>query len=279
MAKLTKQQALAKLDEVLWQVDTVKRGEPLSPAFHKWRRDAEVAIRYTFGEQSNHLEEFRAIDYTALPLPITRGQPNPGQPAWERRWFSEGMEKARAMLQSMLDEVREFWPDDAALATNTGKPGDAAPVKPLSNKVFIVHGHDRGLKEAVARFLTHIGLEPIILHEQPNQGRTIIEKFQDYADVSYAIALFTPDDVGANVRTPEALQARARQNVIFEFGYFIGKLGRKYTCALVMKGVERPSDYDGVLYIPVDESERWRFDLVKELKAVSFDIDANRALF
>jgi hypothetical protein len=89
--------------------------------------------------------------------------------------------------------------------------------KILNQKVFLVHGHDDGTKETVARFLSKIGLEPVILHEQPNKGRTIIEKFQDYSDVSYAIVLLTPDDIGAAFKKKETLSPRARQNVVFEF--------------------------------------------------------------
>ncbi len=118
--------------------------------------------------------------------------------------------------------------------------------KPRSRKVFIIHGHDNGTKEEVARFLSKISLEPVILHEQPDRGRTIIEKFEDYADVSFAVALLTPDDIGAAKREPDTMRDRARQNVIFEFGYFIGKLSRAGACALVKDGVEIPSDYSGV---------------------------------
>src|ERR1035438_6975181 len=79
--------------------------------------------------------------------------------------------------------------------------GPAAPsavaVPPLTKKVFVVHGHDDEAKEKVARFLERLKLEPIILHEQPNEGRTVIEKFEVFADVGFAVVLLTPDDVGA----------------------------------------------------------------------------------
>jgi predicted nucleotide-binding protein len=147
-----------------------------------------------------------------------------------------------------------------------------------SRRIFIIHGHDNGTKEEVARFLGKIGLEPVILHEQPDRGKTIIEKFEEYSDVSFAVALLTPDDVGAAKRDPDSTRDRARQNVVFEFGYFVAKLGRNGACALVKDGVEIPSDYSGVLYIPMDTGGAWRFLLIRELRAAGFDVDANLAL-
>ena len=116
-----------------------------------------------------------------------------------------------------------------------------------TKKVFLVHGHDISAKESVARFLEKLQLTPVILHEQANEGRTIIEKFEAYADVGYAVVLLTPDDVGATSSSPEKLAGRARQNVILELGYFTGKLGRRRVCGLFKPGVEVPSDFHGVL--------------------------------
>ena len=152
--------------------------------------------------------------------------------------------------------------------------GDAEP----PNRVFIIHGHNTAAKEGVARFLEKLGLEAIILHEQPNKGNTIIEKFELHSEVGFAIALLTGDDEARVAASDAPLKKRARQNVLFEFGYFIGKLGRSRVCALMEEDVEIPSDYQGVVYIPLDRGERWKIDLVRELKAVGFEVDANLAL-
>lgn len=149
-------------------------------------------------------------------------------------------------------------------------------LKEAFNKVFIVHGHEHGVKEEVARFIEKLGLEPIILHEQPNKGRTIIEKFEDYADVHFAIVLLMGDDFGKAKEDSKDLRLRARQNVILELGYFLGKLGRDKVCAVYENGVEIPSDYSGVLFVPLDKSGKWKFDVVKELKAAGFDVDVNK---
>ena len=147
-----------------------------------------------------------------------------------------------------------------------------------SKKTFVVHGHNEGARESVARFLEKLELEPIILHEQANRGRTIIEKFEDHADAGFALVLLTPDDLGAVAKDKDNLKPRARQNVILELGFFIGKLGRDRVCALKKPGVETPSDFDGVVYTKLDERGAWQLELGRVLKDAGFDIDANRTL-
>ena len=169
-----------------------------------------------------------------------------------------------ALVESSLDDVRYFWeeteysPEDLvekrALSTSDL---DRVDNRLHANKVFVIHGHDKAAQETVARFLERLKVEPIILHEQPNRGRTIIEKFEDYVDVGFAVVLLTPDDLGALQENKSELNPRARQNVILELGFFIGKLGRERVCALKKHGVETPSDYDGVVYTNFDDSGAW----------------------
>ena len=141
-------------------------------------------------------------------------------------------------------------------------------------KVFIVHGHDEEALQSVARFIESLDLKPIILREQPNQGRTVIEKFEDYADVSFAVVLLMPDDVGKG-KDESDLKPRARQNVIFELGFFVAKLGRKNVCALHRGNVEILSDYQGVLWESMD-GDAWHLKLAKEMKAAGIAIDLNK---
>jgi len=140
----------------------------------------------------------------------------------------------------------------------------------INKKVFIVHGHDDGTKETVARLIEKIGYEVIILHEQPNKGRTIIEKFEDYADVSFAIILYSPDDNMADGKV------RARQNVIFEHGFFVGKLGRGNVVALhnINREIEILSDLSGVIYIPFDLN--WKNAIINEMIASGLPVDKNK---
>ncbi|WP_232730413.1 TIR domain-containing protein [Lacinutrix sp. Bg11-31] len=146
-----------------------------------------------------------------------------------------------------------------------------------NNNVFIVHGHNEEIQNKVARVLEKLKLKPVILNEQSNEGLTIIEKFEKHADVSFAIVLLTFDDYG-NVKSKESKNKRARQNVILELGYFIAKLGRKNVLPLYENEVELPSDMSGILYTKIDESENWKFRLVKELKSAGFKADANDIL-
>lgn len=148
-------------------------------------------------------------------------------------------------------------------------------IEPDSRKVFIVHGHDIEARETVARFIQKLGLQPIILDEQPSEGKTIIEKFETHSDVHFAVVLMTPDDLGTSKNKPQDLKPRARQNVILELGYFVAKLGRGRVCCLNKGGLEIPSDYYGVIYIPMDVGE-WRFQLAKEMKRAFKDIDLNK---
>ena len=146
-----------------------------------------------------------------------------------------------------------------------------------NKQVFIVHGHNKEIQQSVARTIEKLGLKPIILHEQPNSGKTVIEKFEAYSNVGFAIILMTDDDAG-KAKTENDLKKRARQNVILELGYFIGKLGRDKVLPLYVDGVELPSDIHGVVYVPIDQAENWKFSIVRELKAAGYSVDANKLL-
>jgi predicted nucleotide-binding protein len=186
----------------------------------------------------------------------------------ETRLQAFGVSFLRADIEKM---IRKSSPETAlSPAAHLAKPRNA----PLSStKVFIVHGH-AGIEQAVARFLAHLGLEPIILHEQTNQGRTIIEKFEHHSDVGFAVVLLTPDDVGS--AKGAQLQPRARQNVILELGYFIGFLGRERVCALKQGAVELPSDVFGVVWEDLDAHAAWTMKLAKELREAGYKIDLNK---
>jgi len=147
----------------------------------------------------------------------------------------------------------------------------------MSNKVFIVHGHDDEAKQDMARTLEKVGFEAIILHEQPDAGRTIIEKFENYADVSFAVILYTECDLGRDKKMPvDSVKYRARQNVVFEHGFFIGKLGRDHVCAFVKGDVETPGDLSGVLYVPMDKAGAWKIKLAQNMNAAGLSIDMNK---
>jgi predicted nucleotide-binding protein len=139
-----------------------------------------------------------------------------------------------------------------------------------------VHGRDDGPREAVARFLERLGFEPVILHEQANLSRTVIEKIEAHSDVGFAVVLLTPDDEG-NLKG-EPPQPRARQNALLELGYFIGRLTRQRVCTLKVGDLEIPSDWRGVIDEPFDGGAGWKQTLARELNAAGFEIDWNMVM-
>jgi predicted nucleotide-binding protein len=194
--------------------------------------------------------------------------------------FGEMIEDYQRDIQTYLTRLRsifrrlELFPEPASQASTTPPAVQA----PRGNVIFIVHGHNNEAKETVARFLEKVGLDVVILHEQPDRGRTIIEKFEANTQVGFAVVLLTADDVGAPRSAQDKLNPRARQNVIFELGYFVGTLGRAHVCTLIEEGVELPSDFSGVLYVPLDNGGNWKFRLASEIKAAGIHVDLNRIM-
>lgn len=139
------------------------------------------------------------------------------------------------------------------------------------NRVFVVHGQSEAARRAVVSFLESIGLVAIVLHDQPNMGRHLLTKFIQEADlVTFAVVLMTDDDVGR--LKGGILAPRARQNVILELGYFLAHLGQARVCALITPGLETPSDFDGIVYIRMDDNQRWQRELKRELLAAGMPV-------
>lgn len=185
---------------------------------------------------------------------------------------AERTQRAAAILEQAAQSLSEELPQEFEIPRYI----ETETVASSKNAVFVVHGHDEAALQAVARFLEQLGLDAIVLREQPDKGRTIIEKFEDCAgEVGFAVVLLTPDDIAGTVDAPGSAQ-RARQNVIFELGYFAGKLGRGRTCLLRKGAVEIPSDLYGVIYKDFDDADGWKLQLVRELKAAKLQFDANK---
>lgn len=232
-----------------------------------WARNTKIITKSIFGSGS---EQFNEITPLADKL-ITQGKIG----------YKRGMgRKMFSILNSFIFEIQELWTDKQKGESNKILKEESKSIDKLkqvkSKDIFIVHGHDTGRMQMLARFLESIDMNPIILHERASSGATIIEKLEKYSNVSFAVVLLSPDDVGSIASDKKNLHPRARQNVILELGYFLGKLGRKRTCALLVEGVEIPSDYSGVLYISMDSSGGWKFHLAKELKAAGLPIDLNK---
>lgn len=182
--------------------------------------------------------------------------------------FEKCVKTADIILNSAISKIK--LEQEISTISNVSNSINQPTLKDM-NKVFIVHGHDDSLKHEVARFIDNLGLKAIILHERTNRGKTIIEKFEANSDVGFAIILYTPCDLGrAAGSTGE--RPRARQNVIFEHGYFVAKLGRENVVALNKDYVEIPNDLSGMIYTSY-ENDDWKRDIAHELKESGYEID------
>jgi len=192
-------------------------------------------------------------------------------------YYSDHFEQAKGSLLRALEIAIEALKDDKfneiqrAVSEHTSKS--------LSNKIFIVHGHDNAFKTEVETFIHQIGLEPVVLHRQPDQGKTIIEKFEKHSDVGYAIILLTEDEIAYTIDQDSQpddkrkKEKRARPNVIFEFGYFVGKLGRGRVCCLHKGDVTLPSDVSGIIYKKIEGSlDNQAYSIIKELKSAGYNL-------
>lgn len=183
--------------------------------------------------------------------------------------FLEGKQATINFISGLIHAV-DF--EQSLVPQETLTPQTTSKNPTENKKVFIVHGHDDNLKSEVALFIERQGLESVILHQQASGGKTIIEKLEERSDVGFAIILYTPCDVG-RVASAKRNNPRARQNVVFEHGFFIGKIGRDKVVALVKGGTEIPNDYSGVVYVNYNDNEGWKTEIGRELAHAGYEID------
>ncbi|HET8860031.1 nucleotide-binding protein [Marivirga sp.] len=225
--------------------------------YNKWKQFNTELLKRSFDTPDNeYVQEYEKAERSSI---------------WSD-WVKERKEDIQnqvTVLESLIERLALIPMTKDAVAK------DAIISKDVTNKIFIVHGHNNEIKQTLARTLSQLKLEPIILHEQAEQGRTIIEKFEkNSSDVNFAIILLTSDDVGKSNKET-AYKARARQNVVFEMGYFIGKLGRNKVFLLIEHGVDKPGDLDGIVYVPIDDADGWKLKLVRELRIAGYSVTAD----
>jgi predicted nucleotide-binding protein len=213
-----------------------------------------------------HLEDFRKEENLVLLIP-TSDMEDAKIPRWLDRWIRPNI-NFRNGEQPALDALASYIADLSARKHVLAQ-------SPASTDIFIVHGHDDAAKSELEVFLRQVGLNPIVLHRQTDQGLTVIEKFEKHSNVGFAIILLTPDDT---FQTPgkgrgQNVEYRARQYVIFEFGFFVGRLGRQKVCCLSRKSVALPSDVSGLIYKSFTEHiSEVQFDLARELRHAGYNI-------
>lgn len=232
----------------------------LSGRLEQWKQRSAALLRAAFGPDHPLVAEFAKVRFT--PALVSA---NTGQDVFERARRS-GIRRAAGIIEGACVELEV-----------TPTLSESKRDMTMASDIFIVHGHDTGALSAVARAVQRVtGKEPVILHEQPDRGRTIIEKFEGHAaDAGFVVVLVTGDDLG-RPKDSSTERPRARQNVILELGYFIGALGRTKVAIVYDDGVELPSDMAGILYIPRDGTGTWQHKLAKEMRAAGIDVDANR---
>lgn len=245
------------------QIQTTRQFEQAKQDYYNWNDFNAELLKQSFNKANNEYKEhYDNVNQKFIYVSQS--------PAEELQEFIEDVKNKVNNLKQLVSKL-------SLIKSEINEPKLSKIDAIDNNKIFIVHGHNNEVKVNVARIVEKLGLEAIILHEQANSGKTIIEKFEEHSEVSFAIVLLTDDDLGKS-KKDDNLNNRARQNVILELGYFIGKLTRNKVCPLYIPGVELPSDLHGLLYIELDKEESWKFKLAKELKASGFNIDINKIL-
>ncbi len=249
-----------KLKVIIDEIDDLINHHVTSdtPAFIAWKNKAERFLVKKYGKDSIEYEHFNDTDFS-LHIWSTNTPDSTFIKACK-----SGLVSTKLVFQNYLDELDDDVPVNVV---------EQIPVSKYE-RVFIVHGNDGELKQAVARIIEKQDVDAIILSEQASKGRTIIEKFEDYSDVGGAICLFTADDFG-RAKNDTTDNVRARQNVVLETGYFMGKLGRDHVVLLADKGIEMPSDLSGVVYTDTAKCE---INLLKEQKSMGYTVDSNKLL-
>jgi predicted nucleotide-binding protein len=220
-----------------------------------------------FGHNTSAYHRYQAAaDLDRGPLFLGAGD----DPLYKiHEWLKEGKAASLALLKQAAKSLEEDLVELGGSETPDMPPSSTSPLLPMSDEVFIVHGRDSPAKVEVARLIERAGLKAVILHEQANQGRTIIEKFEAHGGAAgFAVIVATPDDVGG--LDTSALHPRARQNVVGEMFWFAGRLGRDRVCALVKGDIEMPSDFAGIVYTQMDDRGAWKQELLRELQAAGY---------
>lgn len=247
--------ALGLLAELIDTWPTTGQGYP------EWHNAARNVLATIYGDRSRELAVFANIRHK----PSMWSSNTPSHVFEERH--SAGRKQAKSHLESLRDLLEKCSAPSADSVVVSDSVGDGS--------VFIVHGQNHGKLAEVRNMLGQLDIECRVLQDEPNAGQTIIEKFESRGgNSSYAIVLLTADDHGGSKQNDQ-VQDRARQNVIFEFGYFCGKLGRHRTAALYEPGVEILSDLQGFVYIELDAGGAWRYKLADELADAGYSVDKN----
>lgn len=235
-----------------------------------WERWPEMNPEQSFvsqGEIPGDFDSAKALAYTKYKQAAVSGDVSnllfdiTGEGDMENGLYSLN----RMLLEYLEEAMKDIVNANPEITDNTVE-------KTQGHTVFIIHGHDEALKDAVQLFLEVAGVNYVVLHQRPDKGRNIIDKLiQEGYTANYAIALLSPDDDLASGK-------RARQNVILEIGYFMGLLGKERVRLLVKGDVDIPSDLHGVLYTKFTNDSHWKSKMAQELQAVGIRVNMDNLL-
>ncbi|WP_051906627.1 MULTISPECIES: nucleotide-binding protein [unclassified Sulfurospirillum] len=271
---MTKIELLEKLNNLLQKADTLPAYQPNSnQEYDKWYRKIEYTLE-SIPHMTKYFNEHKDLKF--IDNPQQQGLDKVWGGTTELNKYHKAINDSKALIESVMDRVNE-WDKNISfdlvttkfenITVNVINVSDNTP----KTKVFIVHGHDELAIVQVSEILRKLGLEPIVLRDEPSKGNTIIEKIERLSnEVGFGVVLYTACDVGG--KTPNQLKSRARQNVVLEHGYLMARLGRENTMALVKDKVETPSDISGLVYTQMDEHGGWQYKLVEELKASGYSV-------
>jgi predicted nucleotide-binding protein len=255
------------LEKQIGEAETLLLGPIVSSAEKSaWWAVTERCLEKAFGSGAKEVDRVASVG-ERMSFPMNASD------AWWNNARREAMNAKVTMLRA-LQSALQSEADELLLTKPVVVP--AKPQASAKRAVFLVHGHDERYLHETENFLRKLKLSVIILRDQANQGRTIIEKFEDHAgEAGFAVVLLTPDDLGrSKAEASDVLRPRARQNAVMELGWFLAKLGRSHVCALHSGHVELPSDFAGVLYVSLDDGT-WKYLLAKELRAAGLPVDMN----
>jgi predicted nucleotide-binding protein len=224
--------------------------------YMKWNEKSLRYLSRIFGENSEQSYKFVDIQFEC--------NNNYGD-CTHLETFICAKKAMKSLLEVFIEEIQEL--DEVEQVLNKENN-----LKIDKSKVFVVHGHDSGLMNEIARFIEKLDFEPIILDEQVSNGMSILDKIEKYSNVGFAIVLYTECDIGG--KDKETLQSRARQNVVFEHGYLNARIGRENVVVLIKGDVEKPNDISGLVYIKT--SDNWKIKLSREMQESGYNIDMNK---
>ena len=280
MMQPTKSRAIDRLERVLDEIPSLKQIPRGSQEFTKWRRSAGLAIRYAFPDSDEHIQSFEGIRYSLMAF--TAGTPDS---AFQNAYVS-GLNAAEAILESMIEEIEEYWPEVSEAHADNAEPSETEPVPINTDQVFVVHGRNQKAREAMFTFLRTIGLHPLEWNEAVRATGKTMPYIGEILDAAFTqagavVVLMTPDDE-ARLREPfrspndppheTELTGQARPNVLFEAGMAMGRNADR--TILVELGSLRPfSDVSGLHVIRMDNSSQRRQELAQRLESAGCPVN------